>query len=986
MDRIDKTKSPPHDVEMTGNTRANHAGDHRLASDAREPLTVQHSPAEGMSRRDVLRAAAVGSLVMLGSSSSEVRGMDAIGATSFDASKPVKLKHVVGSGLGAVTFGVPWPRGAIKDSTQFHVRVEGEPRTTQTWVTARWPDGSVKWTAHALPERSVEPSKRLELVPGDSTGPAVVDAITAREVDGGIEIETGPMRVRFGKIGSTRLIEDWTMGQTRCDGVELVGRFDDAATDGRVESMQSRVQDVKLEQSGPVRAVVCVRGVHLTRAGRGALPFVARFYVTAGSGAIRLVHSFIFDLDEQKEFLSGLGVRAGVVMKDATYDRHVRIAGARFDDAHAPSNDAGGHQNIATSNDGATRSSHRVAGIFGEAIQGVTGLRRDPGREVREAQIRGERLPAIESWPGTVRDRMKYVPKWGDYTLVQPTADGFEIRKRTAEGFGWIRSTAGGRALGTVYLGGASGGISMGIRHFWQKYPKQLDVRDAAGDRATVTAWLYSPDVPAMDLRFYHDGMGMNDHPAELEGLNITYEDYEKDFGTPYGVANTHELTLAMHASTPSHEAMSKLAIETEDPTFICAEPTHMAMTRVFGPIWTAMESDAAAQMSAARRTIETHHRFVLDQYRTEVEQHRWYGFWDFGDVMHSYDSDRHMWRYDVGGFAWANSELSPDLWLWYSFLRTGDGDLYRLAEAMTRHTSEVDIYHAGKYKGLGTRHNVQHWGCSCKQLRISTAVYRRFYYYLTADERVGDLLRDQIDSDQTAMVLDLARKIRTDVYVPRPEALGIGFGTDWTALAAAWLTEIERTGDARCLMKLKNGMRTIGEQPVGLFSRGAMYNMHDGTYSIAPDRSIGISHLSSVFGQLEIYSELIDLYGDEKFEAAFVQYCRLYNAPGEEQRAELGQALRGNSLTQNYSRLTAYAAWRLKDPKLAARAWSEFWAGETATRLAERSQSTRIDPPAVHQPIEYGRVGTNGASQWGLAAIQCLALIGEQLEANTAS
>ena len=60
----------------------------------------------------------------------------------------------------------------------------------------------------------------------------------------------------------------------------------------------------------------------------------------------------------------------------------------------------------------------------------------------------------------------------------------------------------------------------------------------------------------------------------------------------------------------------------------------------------------------------------------------------------------------------------------------------------MTRHTGEVDVYHMGRFAGLGTRHGVQHWGDSSKQPRVSNAAYRRIYYYLTADERVGDLMR----------------------------------------------------------------------------------------------------------------------------------------------------------------------------------------------------------------------------------------------------
>lgn len=55
---------------------------------------------------------------------------------------------------------------------------------------------------------------------------------------------------------------------------------------------------------------------------------------------------------------------------------------------------------------------------------------------------------------------------------------------------------------------------------------------------------------------------------------------------------------------------------------------------------------------------------------------------------MHAYDPVRHIWRYDIGGFAWDNTELASNMWLWYNFLRTGREDIWRMAEAMTRHTS----------------------------------------------------------------------------------------------------------------------------------------------------------------------------------------------------------------------------------------------------------------------------------------------------------
>ena len=51
------------------------------------------------------------------------------------------------------------------------------------------------------------------------------------------------------------------------------------------------------------------------------------------------------------------------------------------------------------------------------------------------------------------------------------------------------------------------------------------------------------------------------------------------------------------------------------------------------------------------------------------------------------------------------------------------------------------------------------HWADSAKQVRISTANDRRMYYFLTAEERVGDLVHELIDSDRTYLVLNAGRK-----------------------------------------------------------------------------------------------------------------------------------------------------------------------------------------------------------------------------------
>lgn len=196
-----------------------------------------------------------------------------------------------------------------------------------------------------------------------------------------------------------------------------------------------------------------------------------------------------------------------------------------------------------------------------------------------------------------------------------------------------------------------------------------------------------------MDLRFYHDGLGQDTYAEQLEGLNITYEDYEPGFGTPYGIARTSELVFWANESTPSAEALAQQTRTVRTLPQLVAPPSQLVAAGVFGGLFSPVD-----RSTPAKAKIEDHLDFLFTYYKDQVEMRRWYGFWDYGDIMHSYDPARHQWRYDVGGYAWDNSELSPDLWLWYAYLRSGRADIFRFAEAMTRHTGEVDVYHLGDW------------------------------------------------------------------------------------------------------------------------------------------------------------------------------------------------------------------------------------------------------------------------------------------------
>lgn len=872
-------------------------------------------------------------------------------SSSLEAARPQTIKWVDSSPVlpdTGSTFGAAWARGTVQADSGFELTdASGKPLALQSWVLATWPDGSLKWTGHAFVS-GPEVKGAFQLTSTDKPAQSVADkGLTLVEQAGSIEVDTGPIHVSIPKSGPILLDHLQRDGKEVANGAGLVLWLQDQpvlepGVTASVEAFHGEVSKVVVEQTGPVRAVVCIEGTHRAdKGGRAWLPFKVRLYFYAKSPAIRVVHTIVFDGDENKDFIKGLGFTLGVPLHDELYNRHVRFA-------------------------------TEGEGLFAEGIRGITGLRRTPGIAARAAQIAGKATPPPEKWTWDARTPpvLDLVPAWGDYSLSQLDSEGFVIKKRTKPGYSWIKAAAGKRAEGLVYVGGVSGGVTLGLRDFWQKYPAQLDVRGAAGDRAELTAWLWAPDAQAMDLRFYHDGMGMDTHEKEILGLNITYEDYEKGFGTPLGVARTSELMLWLNSATPAREQTVQAAHTNALPPQATSTPEDLAAAGVFG-LW-ALPDRSTPEKAA----IEARNEALIDYYRKEVDVRDWYGFWDFGDVMHSYDSDRHVWRYDVGGYAWDNSELSPDLWLWYSYLRTGKATTFRFAEAMTRHTGEVDVHHIGRFQGLGSRHNVLHWGCSAKQMRISNASYRRFYYFLTGDERTGDLLTETVDAAESFLRLDPRRKVRDNkLPPPRRDAVNVGFGTDWGAYSGALLTEWERTGSATAKSRLEAGMRTIAAQPRGFFTGDGFMDIDTAAFAISQDPRPQVSHLSAVFGLPEVCAEVLDLIPMPSFEKAWLEYCELYNASPEEQKKALGRALKGISLRQGHSRLTAFAALRLGDKKLLKRAWSEFGADGAPSFEQGPLRILQVSGPASLRPLEeIEGLSTNGAAQWGLAAIQVMA------------
>lgn len=849
------------------------------------------------------------------------------------------------------TWGVPWPQGKVPVGTTFALKTaQGKELAMQSWPLAYWPDGSLKWTAHAIPAIT-DLAGPLTLETGTAT--ASTTPLTITQDGAAITVDTGVIQCRILKSGNTLIDSLSRGGKTLATHGILICKLRNSPEedeDGAVQqdSFLSQISSVTLEQAGPIRAVIKIEGKHVNQAGRAWLPFVVRLYFYAGSEAVRMVHTIIYDGDQEHDFISGLGVRFSIPLQDELYDRHVRFCG-------------------------------EGSGVWGEAVRGLTGLQADPGLAVRQAQIAGERTPPLSEWNPLVSSHLKYIPAFGDFTLSQLSSDSFEIRKRTKAGFTWLNSATGHRASGLAYLGEPSGGIAFGIRNFWQSFPSQLSIRNAESDQAEVTAWLWSPEARPMDMRPFHDDMGMTTFEEQNEGAKMTYEDYEPGFSTATGIARTSELMLWGLPGTPSNKNLAGMAEILRTPPQLICRPEDYKDAGVFGgAIWSLPN-----QTNPQEAKIENQLNFFLDYYEKQADERHWYGYWYYGNIMHRYDFDRHVWRYDIGGYAWDNSEQSTDVWLWYSFLRTGRADIYRFAEAMTRNTGEVDVYHLGRFAGLGSRHNVVPWGDSSKQLRVSTAENRRFMYYLTADERIGDLMREELTADRKAGEVPVERKVSKDLSDVTGKTYPMNFlvGIEWSSVASAWLTEWERTGDTKYRDKLITGMKSIAALPHGWLSGGGGYDPTTGTF-FKRDDEFYMSPLSASFGGFEVNAELLQLLDVPEYEKTWIEYCKYYNASPQEQQKEFGKDFGGLYLTQAHSRLTAYAAWKTHDDSLANRAWSEYLSGNGGgiTVLPEPYALSHFTGPAVLSSVDEFKISTNTTVGFGLSSIECLALIGDKL------
>lgn len=839
---------------------------------------------------------------------------------------------------GYTTFGSVWSQGEVtneeihEDGEFSLVNEMGKAVPVQTRVTAWWPDGSIKWAAHTADSEKM--GKTVQILPKKGYAFHGAEGIHIEEEENGFRIDTKAMTLLIPGKGANVLAKHVEKnGKDYISAIYPVLLVEYRKKEGKRTHIQEVpfrgiIHDVSIEERGPLQCVIRFSGMHLEEEGeRETMPFIIRMYLFYGSEEIRFVHSFFYDGEEKKDYLKGMGIRFETKLDGKSYNRHIQFGTDR--------------------------------NLFHEAaVMMVSSHPRTP-QELEEIQMDGKLLKFEENsqWDLLPND----LPLWDRYMICQDSSSHFVIQKQTEEDCCELDVLHGYRAPGTMAVSGESGGILFAVKDFWQKYPSGLEANGLGQDCTTCTVWFYSPKATAMDFRHY-----------STKSYQMTcYEGFPEVGACACGIGVTSECSLCRCEQVPGEKEVNSFGGRIQKPAVYVASPEYYHEKRALG-YWSLKQEGTETEI-----WLEKQMEQAVSYYISQVEQRNWYGLFNYGDFMHTYDPVRHCWKYDVGGFAWQNTELVPTLWLWLYFLRTGREDVFTLAEAMSRHCSEVDVYHFGPMKGIGSRHNVRHWGCSCKEPRVSMAGHHRALYYLTGDRRIGEMMEEVKDADHS--LKNIKYFVTGEDEKTGKPVLQARSGPDWSSFVANWMTEYERTLDEQYRKKIETGMDDFKKAPLQLIS-GPDYQYDPETSHMRYiGEGLNNTHLSICMGGPQAWFETADLLKRDDFKKMLADFGRFYFLSQEEKNRRTDGLIgeRKFSLPFFASTMAAYGAVWYQDEALAKQTWEIFLKALVGDSDMEGFLEKTYAVTDQGVPLtEIPWLKTNFTAQWCLNAIMILDFI----------
>jgi hypothetical protein len=624
--------------------------------------------------------------------------------------------------IGApITIGIPFPQNELfsVDNVRLLNSLGNEIPCQTTEVTTWEPaDTSIKWIWVFF---FSEKSSNYTLEYGENIAPMqskekIISTNNMRPM-GGISVNTGPLSFNINKIGNGFL--DNVYLDLNKDGQftnnELIssaqnnkrGTFLDIKDAAGIDRSKATIHQVFREKgSGPLHVIFRVEGTYYyNQKDNNTAPFEMKIHAYAGKSYIKVLHTLTYTgvPDNHK-------IKVGEHSNIATQNKNIL--------SEETANDPGWTQ----PNDQISGSGLSLVYHLNKDQQILTPVY-DEDWSIKNAK---ERIVKIKP---SLRDKTTIVQTGPKQNNPNATSSATKKIKgfiaKVYQNKRLIENTE--KAKGWIDLSDATKGIAIGIKSFFQEYPKALEIDPKT---KTINGYIW---------------------PADIEPMSFERKNTKKDGGMldnfAQGIAKTTEFIYYFHNNTTSNEINNVMDYSLK-PSVAHASSKWYTATKVYGNM---------APLSLKYRAYENALQYKYDWWIYNQNWEAWYGMFNYGDGKAYYTKG--TWR------MWNNNEPTIDFMLWTNFMRTGKAKYYYAAQNMSKHTMDVDNIHWPKkrkfvgfandaidwwnyeeeeestpYLGIGRRHGDEHWSAL-----LSAHVWVQGWiasYYITGDTRALEVAK----------------------------------------------------------------------------------------------------------------------------------------------------------------------------------------------------------------------------------------------------
>jgi hypothetical protein len=516
-----------------------------------------------------------------------------------------------------VTSGVPLPRGLnLTDPTRLRlVDAEGNPVVAQFTPLARWgaaPEdqtGPIRWVLIDF-QATVGPRQATTYyLQEGGPGPSPPYPLTVTDGPDRLTVDTGTSFFTFNKND----------GGLNAPGLSAPIHTRVRGTDGTERATAGPVA-ISIALQGPTRMSIHVKGTY----GEG-LDYTSRYWLYAGQSVARVFHTVenntLCPLAEYDQLdCYDIGAGGSVAIADLSLVIPTRLG----DDL-----------------------TFHVGGEFGPVSRGLSA-----DLVLHQDSSGSNHWDTYASLTDPNGDRLDARPRMQSYVTFR----GYRTR------LGDSSVDSGDHAPGWLSVAGESGAWTVGVRDFWQNFPKALRVTAGASIEIGLFPGEFGPPEYGFTLRA--------------------------------GEHKTHEFLLV-----PTTGSAYTLTLPHLNPLFAVA-PT----------AWYIQSGALGLTASPDRAAWPDHEDYINHQLDTALSYRDWmdwypnlpaaiestdfYGVFDYGD-----------WPIDYEGYGVAplNTKYDNDYGAWLQWVRTNDPRWFQLAEAADRHLADIDILH--------NQHTPRHWG-----------------------------------------------------------------------------------------------------------------------------------------------------------------------------------------------------------------------------------------------------------------------------------